>query len=370
MPVEVLTTSEQLTGIAEAWDRLAAGHPMRGHAWAESWWRHYGGGQLFVVTVTEAERIVGLAPWRIEASARHGRAIRWLGDGEVCSDHLTLLAAEGQQQHAVDAIADFLSEDFNAWDLLRLDDTDTDDAGLDLLCRAFADRGARYQTRGAGACWRIALPGDWDAYLASQSKSHRKQLRRTERGVMQSGACRLHAVTSHDDWRRAWPLFVDLHQRRRQSLGEPGCFASPRFAAFHAEVSQRLLELGQLRLSWLELDGRPAAAEYQFAGAGCVFAYQGGLEPELLDQQPGRISSIFAIRAAMDAGAKAYDLLRGDEPYKAHWRAEPRQTCHRQLVPPRPAARVRAGADRLVAALKSGVKSLGGAPGLRGGPAR
>ncbi len=63
----------------------------------------------------------------------------------------------------------------------------------------------------------------------------------------------------------AWPILVDLHQRRRKSLGEPGCFASNSFYDFHRDVAERLLKRGQLRLSWLTLDGMPAAAEYHFA---------------------------------------------------------------------------------------------------------
>ena len=49
----------------------------------------------------------------------------------------------------------------------------------------------------------------------------------------------------------AMDVLIDLHQKRRQMLGEPGCFASPRFTAFHREVARRLLLAGQLQFQLL-----------------------------------------------------------------------------------------------------------------------
>lgn len=267
MAIRLLNTPELLAEHAGDWDRLAAGHPMRGHAWHAGWWRHYGaGGDLLALAVVEDNRVIGLAPWRVEHSARRGAVVRWLGDGEVCTDHLSLLVQEGDADRVVTQLADYLVDQHDDWDLLRLDDTDADDARVAALAAALADRGCQARSAEAGACWAITLPGDWEAFVARQSKSHRKQLRRSERRVLESDACRWRPVETPADLAEAWPTFVDLHQRRRQSLGEPGCFASERFAAFHAELAAALLERGQLRLSWVELDGRPAAAEYHFAG--------------------------------------------------------------------------------------------------------
>jgi CelD/BcsL family acetyltransferase involved in cellulose biosynthesis len=85
-----------------------------------------------------------------------------------------------------------------------------------------------------------------------------------------------------------------------------------------------MLASGRLRLSWLELDGVPAAAEYHFADQATTYAYQGGVDPDRLADEPGRLSTILFLRAAIEQGHRRVDFLRGDEAYKAHWRAEPR----------------------------------------------
>ena len=102
-----------------------------------------------------------------------------------------------------------------------------------------------------------------------------------------------------------------------------------------------MLDRGQLRMSWLELDGTSAAAEYHFADSQATYAYQGGVDPDRLAEEPGRLSTILCLQRAMREGHKCLDFLRGDEPYKAHWRAEARATYDYRVVPNRRLARLR-----------------------------
>ncbi len=135
----------------------------------------------------------------------------------------------------------------------------------------------------------------------------------------------LHTIDDAASLATGWPVFERLHIRRRESLGQPGCFASPRFAAFHREVAPRLLAEDQLRLQWLELKGTPAAAEYAFCNEHTVYCYQTGLEPQLSTESPGWLSFGASIQNAISQGYHTFDFLRGDEPYKATWKAEPRK---------------------------------------------
>src|SRR5262249_42830753 len=136
-------------------------------------------------------------------------------------------------------------------------------------------------------------------------------------------------------------LLVDLHQRRRESFGEAGCFASPRFVQFHREAARRLLAGGRLRMAWLEVDGPPGAAEDQVLGDGGGYAYQSGNDPDALACEPGRLITITTLRKAIDEGRHAFDFLRGDEIYKAHWRAEPRPTQDVTVMANTPSERLR-----------------------------
>lgn len=249
------------------------------------------------------------------------------------------LAAWLTTANAEDGTSDAPESD--RWDLLHATGIDQEDPVMTLLLQRLGEGGHTVHRRPGLSCWRIALPASWDEYLALLSKQHRNQLRRVERTQLASGRAIFHTVEQQTDLTNAQRLLIDLHQRRRQQLGQPGCFTSPAFAGFHGEVMGKLLAAGHLRLQWVELDGQPAAIEYQLAGGGVMYAYQSGLNPELSGESPGRLIHLLTLRGAIESGFRAYDFLRGDEPYKAHWRATPRDTVELRVVPTHVSAQLR-----------------------------
>jgi CelD/BcsL family acetyltransferase involved in cellulose biosynthesis len=346
MNVTAVNTTDSLAALAHVWNDLARGVPFRSFDWLSNWWRHYGetsGDHLYVLAVTDSGgRIVGIAPWYIERSLTWGRVVRFLGSGEVCSDYLSLMSRPEHAPRVVTAIADHLMGDGREnWDTLDLGPIDVNDTAIAQLISALEERGTRFHRRAGPNCWRLALPETWADYEAALSKSHRKQVRRLAGRVLDSARASLQTVATPGDLEHAWEVLIDLHQRRRQRLGQPGCFASPRFESFHRSVAWRLLEAGLLRLHWLTLDGRPIAAEYHIAGTDTIFAYQSGVDPDRLEDEPGRLVTIAVLQRAIADGFRTFDFCRGDEPYKAHFRAEPRPTVQWRVISPRAAARLR-----------------------------
>jgi CelD/BcsL family acetyltransferase involved in cellulose biosynthesis len=350
--VRRLTTAEDLTPLEGAWNALAGGVPFRSWEWLESWWRAYGAGsgkELFTLTVVDDRgELVGLAPWYLERWGSRRKVIRFLGSGEVCSDYLTILCREGCEEEVTSALADWLClarESLVAgrptWDLLELGGVDHADKTVNRLVEQLAVRGNLVHRRTRSSCWRANLPTEWDGYLATLSKSHRKQIRRLERNYFDSGRAQLHEARSEAELNRGWGMLTSLHRRRRESLGDRGCFASPRFAAFHDETTRRLLHCGSLRLVWLEIDRCPVAVEYQVLGRHVVYAYQSGIEPAALVHEPGRLITLATLKRAIAEGLRAFDFLRGDEKYKAHWRAEPRPTQDIRVISNTPGARLK-----------------------------
>lgn len=363
MHVERISNWNELESLAPAWNQLAQSIPFRSWQWLGSWWRHYGAGsvneatrqELFVLAVRDAGGTpVAFAPWRLERQAGRANIVKFLGSGEVCTDHLTVLCRAGMELEAADAVADWLARARKTavepnvrlakWDQLEFRGIADDDLAMNRLVDQLAERGALVDRRTAEHCWRLDLPACWEDYLRTLSKSHRKQLRRFQRRLFDGGRAVLYTAKTAAEFERAMDLLVDLHQRRRQSLGERGCFESPRFAAFLRDAARQFFELGQLSLCWLELDSRPIACEFQLLGEGTIYAYQSGIEPGVLDEEPGRLATLAILRAAVASGHRAYDLLRGDEAYKAHWRAQPRACADIRVWPGEGADWVRRGA--------------------------
>jgi CelD/BcsL family acetyltransferase involved in cellulose biosynthesis len=347
MHVTCHLTLDELEPLRPEWDALAAGNPFRGPDWLLTWWRHYGslaGRELFVVAVRDAGGdLIALAPCYRAHALANGRVVRFLGDGEVCTDHVTVLCRPGSELEAAPALADALCQGPSSprWDALDLAAVATDDPLLAPLADAMSQRGCPVDHQAGPNCWRVELPASWDDYLAGLSKSHRKKIRRLEKHTVDPGRAVLRAVEDAASLEQGFAFLVDLHQRRWRRLGQPGCFASQRFTNFHRDMTAQLLRAGRLRLQWLELDGRPVAAEYNLAGDQAIYAYQSGVDPDALDEQPGRIIAAAAIRQAIEQGLAAFDFLRGDEPYKASWRATARPTVNYRIAAPRALSRLR-----------------------------
>jgi CelD/BcsL family acetyltransferase involved in cellulose biosynthesis len=372
--IQRLSSAAQLAPLTGAWNELARGVPFRRFEWLESWWRAYGQHsekELCVLSaVDETGELVGLAPWYVARSAGERSTIRFLGSGEVCSDYLSVLCRPGREDEVTHSLAKWLCAASNdaavdrpRWELLELGGADEHDLVVRSLLVHLAERGNLVHRRNRPSCWRVQLPGDWDGYLAMLSKSHRKQLRRLERNYFASGRARLHTVENEQQMQFGLETLIRLHQQRWKSLGQRGCFASARFVNFHAETARRLLAAGNLRLVWLEVDGRAVAAEYQVLGNGVVYAYQSGIEPTALEHEPGRLIMLATLRLAIAEGRHALDFLRGDESYKAHWRAHPRPTQEIRVVADNPTARLRhnlwLAGDNVKAWIKSGLRLSG-----------
>lgn len=376
-----LATLGELAAVRAPWNDLHDGVPFRSWEWLDCWWRHYGGNargsrELFTLSVfADDGAMIGLAPWYVERTASQARVIRFLGSGEICSDYLGVLCKSGDTAIVAQALADWLAHPPNLadwlatdsdreWDLIELGAVSPDDRVTMALVDQLAERGFLVHRRPGPNCWRIELPATWDEYLGMLSKSHRKQVRRCERRYFERGRTRLCRAANFAEVEHGLSILTELHGLRRAACGQRGVFASSRFAAFHRDVSLRLLDKGLLNLVWLELDGRPVAAEYQICGLNrVVYAYQSGIHPAALDDEPGRLITIALLREAIEAGRPTYDFLRGNEAYKAHWRATPQATCDIRILPNTGAARWRhnlwMAGDSVRSWIKTGLKFSG-----------
>lgn len=371
------TTFDELAPYADDWDRLAV-TPFRTWTWLWHWWRHYGPrnndsprARLAVLCVfDDADALVGVAPWYLDCTARQGRVLRPLGSGEVCSDYLGVLCHPAAEEAVVDTLADYLVEntlddspDALRWDLLKLDGVDAEDRTVAELVHRLAGLGTTVHRRPSTNCWRLDLPGDWENYIGSLGKNLRREVRRLERELLNTDRVTLHSATRLVELPTAMNILVDLHQQRRETLGDKGCFASDRFLGFYRDVVPELLRRGQVQFYWLELDGKPVAAEYQLVGNGTLYAYQAGVDPASMEHQPGKLINLAILRRAIEYGYLAFDFLRGDEPYKARFGARPRPMVEYRVVPRRPAAQLRHGLWLAGSSVKQWVKRGPGAGG-------
>jgi CelD/BcsL family acetyltransferase involved in cellulose biosynthesis len=331
--------------LADDWNRLADDVPCRRWEWLEPWWRHYStpSDELFVLVVHGPQgEVLGIAPWYLSRSLSHGRVVRFLGSGDVCSDYLTILTRPETQSFVIDEIVEFLSnEAADEWDQLELAGVDADDAAVALLVERLAERDYVIHQQAGESCWRLELPADWDQYVSTLSKTRRERVRQIVRRSFDTGRAVSRQVVERAEVPHYYDVLVTLHQKRRESLGQSGCFVDPVFTRYHQEVMERFFDSGRLRLQYVLLDGQPVAIEYDLIGHNTVYFYQSGIDPAVLEERPGWMGTIGSLRAAIEQGYRTFDFMRGDEAYKSSWGAQPRRTLETRIVARRPAAQLR-----------------------------
>jgi CelD/BcsL family acetyltransferase involved in cellulose biosynthesis len=83
-------------------------------------------------------------------------------------------------------------------------------------------------------------------------------------------------------------------------------------------MALRTAELDLLRLSFMELDGKPVAASICFDYGSSRLLYNSGNNPEYGYYSVGLLLHALCLREAIEQGKAYFDFLRGAEPYKYH----------------------------------------------------
>ncbi len=168
----------------------------------------------------------------------------------------------------------------------------------------------------------------------------------------------LHQCESLTGFECAFNDLVRLHQARRNSVGDAGCFADPRFTAFLREAVGRMIPCGMAGLSICKRSDAVIATQLLLYGTDTAYMYQSGVDPSSMDVEPGHAIVLGSVLHTIERGFKHYDFLRGDEPYKAFWQAEPRRLCRVILAAPTFKAQAIETVHRQLCWLKSCCKDL------------
>ena len=367
--VKRVTRFVDLAAYAADWHRLAAGDPFISWDWLSAWWNHYGADrELYVLVVTDDQHnVIGIAPWFVKSSATRGRRIRFLGSGHVCSDYVRILACAADINRVAAALATWLKEANekthpaeDGWDFLSLDGVRKGELSLNALRRELEANGHRSDDDATPDCWRNILGESWQEYLYRLSKRTRRKVRETRKKYIDAGRTEFEFAQDRQQFVEFYETFVALHQRRREDVGDPGCFASPHFAGFLRDAAGLFFRRGQLLLSRLLIDGDVAACSFGILSHGVHYMYQTGMNPDLGHCSPGWVMNVHNILHGQANNILAIDYLRGDEAYKARIGAERIQMAKLRVVANQTSAKVRNKLWQMRSSIRQhGLPSLG-----------
>lgn len=337
MKFEVITKKNQFINLKDAWESILfkSQQPSitQTWEWMKTWWDVYGEERdLMVVCGRKNDKLVGIAPFsRRKQFTKYFKILNFktlnlIGSGNttargVVSDYLDFIIEQGFEDVFVNGFFRFISIK-NIWDEILLENISIN-SPLPEKCNKYAAKNnLKYSIINKNPCALIKLPDSWDDFLKTLSSSMRYKINRGRRELKKVGG-NYREVNSEAELPEAFKQLERLHQNRWQSKGELGSFSSPEWKKFHKQLMELLLPKGMLKLSFLEINNKPVAANYNFLFNKKIHFFQSGVIPhENKHIRVGLLLHSFCIEEAINEGCTEYDFLSigtSGPGYKSMW---------------------------------------------------
>lgn len=343
MRIDVIETLSDLEAIRDNWDRVYMSDPSAQYFLSWAWLRAYFGRRRrwFILALREREPgspYVAFFPLRLVTNQDPKTGLFTddiIMGGSRIADYTGFLSSPAYEDRAIAGFAHFLRH--QSWTTLLLENFNGSEERRDALIRALSEADVavrRFTPVDAGIdqciCPAIQLPDSWEAYLETKMSSQtRQKLRRFLRQVEADPAFRITYATRETVAGDLDILFRLWRGKWAEQKGEKAeaIIASAREMLFDA------FDNGDLSLPILWHGDRPlgALANLLDRKRKEVLFYLTGRDETWKTPSPGLVLHATAIRAAIAEGYRAYDFLRGNEPYKYAFGVEERLVSYQHL---------------------------------------
>ncbi|GBC99686.1 hypothetical protein HRbin17_02216 [bacterium HR17] len=308
-----------------AWEELLNDNPLPetrlflSPEWVTMWWRYFGRGKAFLLTVTDRERWLSMAPLFCAPSPLMptARVLRFIGTGHA--DYGDFLIRRGCEEAAA-MLWRWLFAHRALWDVIAFHELPQDSIAFRTLAQVSLPQWAQVQVLRGEPCHRIPLnTGDGTGWRARATNALREQLKRRERQIARLFDARFQRATEPAEVAAGMAHLFALHRLRWGQRWQPGVLWAPKVQRFHREFALQALQQGRLRLHSLTLNGVPAAVYYAFHCGDYAGFYACGFHPAFGRYSVGKVLLAKVIDEAEQEGAKVFDFMRGGESYKAEF---------------------------------------------------
>lgn len=301
-----LEIHEGVGPVAGDWDALVAhGDPPSPFLW--SWWLdHTTAGEPVTLTLLDDDGLIGGLALQRDRIAGVER-LRLAGSGVLEPDHLDVVARPGRGPDVAGEVAAWMAAGDRIVDLDGV-------AEASPLRRAF---GRRATVRPGSLAPYATLPATAEQYLAGRRGSTRSTVSRTRKRLEKAGVRHTVVDAASSDVARADALaaLARLHDGR---WGENSTLLD-RWPALEAALAVGLAAGGVVLHQLVHPEAGVIALEVDLLAGGRTCFYQAGRLTDHDWRGSGSVLKAAVISHAIESGHTEYDLLRGDEPYKAEW---------------------------------------------------
>ncbi len=288
--------------------------------WQSTWWHAYDGGQLWIIACrTDDGTLVGIGSWLIQLKNGE-RVVRTVGCVDV-TDYVDIIVDTAHVEEVHTALAAFLAENTDAYDRINYCNIPESSPSLASFHEALAAQGFAVENVLQEVCPVIVLPDSWDGYLERLDKKQRHEIRRKLRRAESEAQINWYVVDEKCDIDTEVEKFLGL--MRASHPEKAGFLDDPHNFAFMQQIMPKMYANGWLKMTFLVVNGTPAATYCDFDYRNQILVYNSGLLPqEHANLSPGIVLLSYDIRDAITHKRELFDFLRGNETYKYRMGAE------------------------------------------------
>ncbi|MEW2340996.1 GNAT family N-acetyltransferase [Streptomyces griseoaurantiacus] len=324
--VEIVEDEREFAALAPAWGRLhrrcAAATPFQSHAWTHSWWRSYGRrGRLRLVLVRDGAELRALAP----LTRVRGPVPALVPLGGAISDYADVLLDDEYAGPAAAALAEGLTA------AARTAVIDFREVRPGAAVEQVYDlwRGPRRRLEDSLCLELPAAP--MDELIGRLPSGKAQRVRAKLRKLDALGVER--TVVPPEGVEAALHRLLELHRLQWRGRKVTAEHLTERFAAHLVRAVGPMVREGDAVVTEFRLDGSVAAVDLTLLSRGLAGGYLYGAHPRLRERKADvavMLLDACSRHTGPEAGRTVLSLLRGDEPYKHHWRPDP--VANRRLL--------------------------------------
>ncbi len=342
---DILTDLASIESIKDEWRRLAE---ERSNAfitpeWFFTWFDHYGDEYSPVVSVVYFKdgKLAGLMPLALSRS-------KWLSKlyfaGANLGDYFHPVSKKADEEAVAAATAAALGGQRHMWSTLILDNVEASARWPGAMVQASPLPLASVELR-RQRLPQISFKGQsWDDFQRSRKRSIRRERGRKLRRLQQEHRVSFRCTESIETLTADIETFFQLHDLRWDQRGG-STLSSDRARAFLRDFAVAAMRCDWLRLCFLDVDGRPVAASYDWRVGDNHASYQTGFDPAWSRHSVGTSLEDMSFRTAIEEGASTFEMLLGDEPYKLRQATYVREVHTVAVVRSKHPARILAGIE-------------------------
>ncbi|MFD9000418.1 GNAT family N-acetyltransferase [Streptomyces sp. NPDC059582] len=315
---DLVTDEGSFAALAPAWGRLyercQAATPFQSHAWLYSWWLSYGRpGRLRLLLVRDGAELVAVAP--LMAVRRPVPALVPLGG--AISDYGDVLVDDERGEEAVAALTEGLAA---AARTALIDFREVRPGGA--VERVYDRwRGPRRRENDSLCLELPAVP--MDELVARLPAAKAQRVRAKLRKLTALGVER--QVVRPDEVDPALRRLLELHRLQWQGRKVTSEHLQTRFCEHLVRSVGPMVRSGNAVVTEFRLDDDVVAVDLTLLSRRLAGGYLYGAHPRLRERKAD--VAVMLLDACSEhtrgGGRGTLSLLRGNEPYKHHWRPEP-----------------------------------------------